>query len=122
MTDTTPSRSFRVRAYGDSIRDAGRTFRLPAGADLRTTLKRAALAALPKPGGWALRVFTLERTAEGERLAALLDRIARREMGGPGFAAALAATLDGGHAVLAVAARDTAPIDRMRAALGGPGR
>jgi hypothetical protein len=118
MTDAAASRLLRVRAYRDGIRDAGRTFRLAAGADLRAALKRAALAALPKPEGWTLRVLTVDRTAEGERIAAVLDALARREMG-PGFAAALAATLDGAHAALAVAAKDAARIERLRAALLG---
>jgi hypothetical protein len=100
----------------------GRTFRLAPGADLRAALKRAALAALPKPEGWTLRIFTVERTAEDERVAALLDRLARREMGGSGFAAALAATLDGGSAVLAVAAKDARRAERLRTALGGTAR
>jgi hypothetical protein len=122
MTDAALSRSFRVRAYREGVRDAGRTFRLAAGADLRAALKRAALAAVPKPEGWTLRVFTVQRTAEGERVAAVLDRLARREAGGPHFAAALATTLDDGIAVLAVAARDAAAIERVGRGLAGEGR
>jgi hypothetical protein len=40
-------------------------------------------------------VFALERTAAGEHIAVVLDVLPRREMGGSGFTAALAATLDG---------------------------
>jgi hypothetical protein len=119
MIDAAPFRSVRVRSYREGIRDASRTFRLSADADVRTTLKRAALAAVPKVEGWTLRVFTVERTADGERVAAVLDRLARREMGGSDFAAALAATLDGGSAVLAIAARDATRVNRVRSALGG---
>jgi hypothetical protein len=118
MIDATPSRSVRVRSYRESVRDASRTFRLSADADVRAALKRVALAAVPKVEGWTLRVFTVERTAAGEQVAAVLDRLARREMGGPDFAAALAATLDGASAVLEVAARDAMRIERVRAALG----
>lgn len=119
MTDPALSRLVRVRSYGVEIRDAGRTFRLAADADIRAALKRAALAAVPKIEGWTLRVFTVDRTAEGERVAAVLDRLARREMGGPDFAAALAATLDDASAVLAVAARDARRVERVRSGLGG---
>ena len=122
MTDAAMPRLLRVRTYLDDVRDIGRTFRLAPQADLRAALKRAALAALPKPEGWTLRIFTVERTAEDERVAALLDRLARREMGGSGFAAALAATLDGGSAVLAVAAKDARRAERLRTALGGTAR
>ncbi len=121
MTDAALSRCIRVRAYREGIRDAGRTFCLSDDADVRATLKRAALAAIPKIEGWTLCVFTVERTAEGERVAAVLDRLARREMGGPEFAAALAATLDGGSAVLAVAGRDATRLERVRSGLGGAG-
>ena len=114
-----PSRSVRVRSYREGIRDAGRTFRLSADADVRAALKQAALAAVPKVEGWTLRVFTVERTAAGEHIATVLDRLARREMGSPDFAAALAATLDGASAVLAVAVRDAMRVDRVRFALGG---
>ncbi|WP_458095489.1 hypothetical protein [Roseomonas sp. WA12] len=119
MTDPALSRLVRVRSYGAEIRDAGRTFRLAADTDIRAALKRAALAAVPKIEGWTLRVFTVDRTAEGERVAAVLDRLARREMGGPDFAAALAATLDDASAVLAVAARDARRVERVRSGLGG---
>jgi len=119
MIDAAPSRSVRVRSYRESVRDASRTFRLSADADVLATLKRAALAAVPQVEGWTLRVFTVERTATGERVAAVLDRLARREMGGPDFAAALAATLDGASAVLAIAARDATRVERVRSALGG---
>src|ERR1700761_4398486 len=108
MIDPAPSRPIRVRSYREGVRDASRTFRLSADADVRYTLKRAALAAVPKVQGWTLRIFTVERTAAGERIAALLDCLARREMGSQEFAAALAATLDGAIAVLAVAAKDAA--------------
>lgn len=122
MIDAAPSRSVRVRSYRESIRDAKRTFRLSAGTDVRAAMKRAALAAVPKIEGWTLRVFTVERTDEGERVAAVLDRIARREMGGPDFAAALAATLDGSRAVLVVAARDAARVERVQSSLGSAAR
>lgn len=119
MTDTPASHSVRVRSYRGRVHDVSRTFRLPADADVRSALKRAALAAVPKRDGWTLHVLTLERTASGERVAAVLDRLARREMGGPDFVAALAATLDGASAVLAVAARDASRFARLRSALGG---
>jgi hypothetical protein len=122
MIDAAPSRSVRVRSYRESVRDASRTFFLSADADVRAALKRAALAAVPKVEGWTLCVFTVERTTAGERVAAVLDRLARREMGSPDFAAALAATLDGASAVLAVAAREAAHVERVRSALGGAGR
>src|SRR3954462_5202674 len=95
MTEAAPSRSVRVRSYRKGVHDAGQTYRLSPGADIRAALKRAALAAVPKAEGWTLRIFTIERTAVGEQVAAVLDRLARREMSDPGFAAALAATLDG---------------------------
>jgi uncharacterized ferredoxin-like protein len=122
MTDAAPSRSVRVRSYREVVRDAGQTFRLAAGVDVRAALKRAALAAVPKVEGWTLRVFTLERTTERERVAALLDRLARTEMGGSDFAAALAATLDGGSAVLVVGAKHAARVERVSSALSGAGR
>ncbi|MFL5285922.1 MAG: hypothetical protein ACJ8AW_34340 [Rhodopila sp.] len=122
MTDAALSRSVRVRSYRVSVRDASRTFRLSADADVRAALKRVALAAVPKVEGWTIRVFTVERTAAGEHVAAVLDRLARREMGGPDFAAALAATLDGAIAVLAVAGTDAARIERVRSALSGAAR
>lgn len=46
MVDPTQSRSVRVRSYQEMIRDAGGTFRLALGVDVRTALKRAALAAI----------------------------------------------------------------------------
>ena len=58
-------------------------------------MKRAALAAIPKAEDWRLVVFAVERTSEAERVAPVLDRLARRHMGRDGFATALAATLDG---------------------------
>jgi hypothetical protein len=122
MIDAAPSRSVRVRAYQENVRDANRTFRLSADADVLSALKRAALAAIPRVNGWTLHVFTVERTAPGERVAAVLDRLARREMGSPDFAAALAATLDGGSAVLAVTAKDIRHVERVRAVLSGPVR
>lgn len=117
MADAAPSRSVRVRSYRDTIRDAGRTFRLAPGVDVPAALKRAALAAVPKVEGWTLRVFTLERTKEGERVTAPLDRLARAAMGGPDFAAALAATHDGSSVVLAVAARDPKRVERVSSRL-----
>lgn len=121
MADTS-SRTVRVRSYRNGALDTSRVFRLSADADIRAALKRAALAAIPKVEGWRLRVFTVERTAAGERVAAVLDRLARREMDNPDFAAALAATLDGASAVLAVTARDATYLERVRSALGGPAR
>ena len=99
-----------------------RTFRVPAGTDLAASMRRAALAALPKAEGWRLVVFSVERTIEEEAVAAVFDRLARRHMLGRNRAAALAATVDGGRAVLAVAARNAAVIERLRAALAGEGR
>lgn len=122
MTDTAMSRSVRVRTYRDRVQDASRTFRLSAGTDVRAALKRAALAAVPKAEGWTLHVLTVERTATGEHVAAVLDHLARREMGSPDFAAALAATIDGASAVLAVAAKDATHFERMRSALSGAAR
>ncbi|MBX6743076.1 MAG: hypothetical protein IRY87_13635 [Acetobacteraceae bacterium] len=119
MIDAASSRSVRVRSYREGVHDVSRTFRLTADADVPAVLKRAALAAVPKIEGWTLRVFTVERTAAGERVAAVLDHLARREMGGPDFAAALAATLDGASAVLAVVARDARRVERVRSVLGG---
>ncbi|ONG46387.1 hypothetical protein BKE38_25420 [Pseudoroseomonas deserti] len=116
MTETDLSRTLRVRAYGAAIRDAGRVFRLAPGAELRAALRRAALAAIPKQEGWTTQVFTLERTSPEEKLAVLLDQLARREMGGD-FAAGLAVSLDGATAVLVATARDPARIARLRAAL-----
>ncbi|WP_419899164.1 hypothetical protein [Roseomonas sp. USHLN139] len=116
MTDTDPARCFRVRAYAADIRDIGRPFRLAPGAELRAALRRAALAAIPKREGWTTQVFTLERTSPEEKLAALLDRLARRELGGD-LAAGLAASLDGATAVLVVTAREAARVARFRAAL-----
>ena len=116
------ARTVRVRAYQGRVRDLRRTFRAPAGADLAAYMKRCALAALPKPEGWRLVVFSVERTDEAEAVAAVLDRLARRHMGGGDSAAALAVTLDGARAVLAVGAKDPARIERLRAALATVGR
>ena len=122
-TERDGARAFRVRAYlGGTVRDVRRSFRAQAGADLAAFLKRAALAALPKAEGWHLVVVSIERTSEEERVAPVLDRLARRHLGGGGFAAALAATLDGARAVLAVGAKDPARIERLRAALTGQRR
>ena len=120
--DTKPdrARAVRIRAYlGGRVRDAERTFRVSADADLAAAMKRAALAAIPKTEGWHLVVFSTERTAEGEQVAPFLDRLARRHLGGRDFAAALATTLDGARAVLAVGAKDAALIERLRATLAG---
>jgi hypothetical protein len=95
---------------------------VPADADLAAAMKRAALAAIPKAEGWRLVVFSVERTSEDERVAPVLDRLARRHMGAGDFAAALAATPDGARAVLAVGAKDPALIERLRAALATTGR
>lgn len=122
MIDPALSRSVRVRSYREVIRDAGPTFHLSADVDIRAALKRAALAAVPKVEGWTLRVFTIERTTASEHVAALLDHLVRREMGGPDFAAALAATLDDANAVLAVTARNAARLERVRAGLSGAAR
>src|SRR4051812_47967261 len=102
-----------VRVYRDKVSDAKGTFRLAASADVRAALKRAALAATPKTEGWTLRVFSVERTRPDERVAAVLDQLARREMGSPYWAAALAATMDGAYAVLAVAAKDAQRVERI---------
>jgi hypothetical protein len=72
--------------------------------------------------GWTLRVFTLERMKEGERVTAPLDRLARAAIGGPDFAAAPVATLDGGCAILAVTARDARRVERVGAGLHRAGR
>ncbi|MBI0534170.1 hypothetical protein D9599_01095 [Roseomonas sp. KE2513] len=121
MIEPTLTRSLRVRSYREVVRDAGRTFRLAPGVDVRTGLKRAALAAVPKVEGWTMRVFTVERTGAGERVATLLDHLARREMGGPDFTASLAATLDGACAVLAISAKDARRVERVSSALSGAG-
>jgi hypothetical protein len=111
------ARAVRMRAYLGEPRDLRRTFRVPADADLGAFMKRAALAVLPKDQGWLLVVFSVERTSEGEQVAPLLDRLARRHMRGEDFAAALVATLDGARAVLAVSAKDKMLIERLRTAL-----
>ena len=121
-TERDGARAFRVRAYlGGRVHDVGRAFRAPAGAASAALLKRFALAALPKAEGWHFLVVSVERTSEGEAVAAVLDRLARRHMveGGRDFAAALAVTADGARAVLAVAAKDAVRVDRLRAALAG---
>ncbi len=123
-TEPDRARAVRVRAYlGGRVRDVRWTFRAPTGADLAAFLKRAALAALPKTEGWHLLVVSVERTSEAEPVAAVLDRLARRHMGGGGgdFAAALAVTADGARAVLAIGANDAARVARLRAALAGTG-
>jgi hypothetical protein len=119
--DTEPdrARAVRIRTYLGRVRDVQRTFRVVADVDLAAAMKRAALAVLPKVEGWHLVVFSVERTSEAERVAPVLDRLARRHMGGGDFAAAVAATLDGARAVLAVSAKDPARIARLRAALAG---
>ena len=114
--------AFRVRAYlGGRMHDVGRAFRAPAGADPAALLKRCALAALPKAEGWRFLIVSVERTSEGEAVATVLDRLARRHMaeGGRDFAAALAATADSARAVLAGGAKDAAHVGRLRAALAG---
>ena len=95
---------------------------MPADADLAAAMKRAALAAVPKHVGWHLLIVSIERTGEDEGVAPVLDRLARHHMGAGGFAAAVAATLDGARAVLAVGAKDPARIERLRAALARVGR
>jgi hypothetical protein len=90
--------------------------------DLRAAMKRAALAAVPKGKGWTLRLFTLARTGAGERMATVLDGLARGAMGGPDFAAAPVATLDGGCAVLAVTVREASRVEWVRPGLGRAGR
>ncbi|TPG46426.1 hypothetical protein EAH89_24755 [Roseomonas nepalensis] len=122
MSDAALSRSVRVRSYRDAVRDAGKTFRLAPGVDVRAALKRSALAAVPKVEGWTMRVFTVERTRVGERVAALLDHLARRAMGGSDVAAALAATLDGACAVLVVAAKDPRRVEAVSSSLSRAGR
>ena len=66
-------------------------------------------------------VVSVERTSEAEPVAAVPDRLARRHMLGRDRAAALALTTDGGRAVLAVAAKNAARVERLRAALAGLG-
>ena len=121
MIDGNLSRSLRVRSYREAVRDAGRTFQVVTSEDMRAALKRSALAAVPKVEGWTMRVFTVERTRAGERVAALLDQLARRAMGSPDFAAALAATLDGACAVLAVAAKDPQRVESVSSSLSRAG-
>ena len=121
-TEPDRARVVRIRAYLGRVHDVKRSFRVPADADLAVAMKRAALAAIPKAEGWRLVVFSVERTCGAEPVAAVLDRLARRHMGGGDFAAALAATLDGARAVLAVGAKDPARIERLRAALATVGR
>jgi hypothetical protein len=121
-TEPDRARAVRIRAYLGQVRDVRRTFRVPADADLAASMKRAALAVLPKGEGWNLQVFSVERTREDERLAPVLDRLARRHSAVGDVAAALVATLDGARAVLAVAARDASRIERLRAELTGKGR
>ncbi|WP_343894523.1 hypothetical protein [Craurococcus roseus] len=120
-TEPDRARAVRVRAYLGRVRDVKRTFLVPADADLAAAMKRAALAALPKSGGWRLLVVVVERTGEDEHVGLFLDRLARRHMaeGGRDFAAALAVTADGARAVLAVAAEDAERIGRLRAAFAG---
>ncbi|MXP65091.1 hypothetical protein E0493_17225 [Roseomonas sp. M0104] len=113
-----PSRSIRVRVYGEAVRDIGRRFRLAPGTDVKAALKRAALAAVPRHPDWTMRVFCLERTAPGERLAFVLDGLARREAGGGHFAAALAAAEDGSVAVLVAAAKELRRLELLGGALG----
>jgi hypothetical protein len=122
MTNAALSRSVRVRSYREVVHDAGQTFRLSFGVDVQAALKRVALAAVRRVEGWRLRVFTLERTTERERVAPLLDRLARTEMGGPDFTAALVATLDEGSAVLVVGAQHAARVERVSFALTRAGR
>jgi hypothetical protein len=86
-------------------------------------LKRAALAALPKPEGWHLLVVSMERTRANEAIAPMLDGLARRLMGdGADFAAALALTGDGARAALAITAKDAERIASIRSALAPAGR
>lgn len=118
-TEPDRARAVRVRAYRGTVSDVKRTFRAPAGADLAAFLKRCSLAALPKDAGWHLLVVSVERTGEDEAVATTLDRLARRHMLGRDRAAALAVTVDGGRAVLVVAAEDAAVIERLRVALAG---
>jgi hypothetical protein len=122
--DTEPDRTrmVRIRAYLGRVHDVKRTFWVPADADLAAAMKRAALAAIPKAEGWRLVVFSIERMSEDERVAPVFERLARRHMGAGDFAAALAATLDGARAVLAVGAKDPALIERLRAVLATTGR
>lgn len=121
MNESSPgslSRCIRVRVYRKAVRNLGQVFRLAAGSDMRQALRRAALAAVPQNPGWSIRVFSLERTAPSERLALVLDGLARQEMGRSDFAAALAATQDGSMAVLAVTAKDIRRLDHLSKALG----
>lgn len=63
-TDAEPDlvRAVRIRTYLGRVRD----------------VKRAALAVMPNAGGWHLVVLSVERTSEAERVAPVLDRLARQ--------------------------------------------
>ena len=121
-TEPDRAQAVRVRAYRGGVHDLRRAFRAPAEADLAAFVKRCALAALPKSGGWHRLVVSVERTSEGEAVAAVLDRLARRHMLGCDRAAALAVTADGARAALAVGAKDVAVVEHLRAALAGLAR
>ncbi|WP_424138090.1 hypothetical protein [Roseomonas chloroacetimidivorans] len=69
-----------------------------------------------------LRLLTLERTGIGERIAGVLDGLARGGTGGPDYAAALVATPDGDCAVLADTARGARRVERIRSGLSRAGR
>ena len=58
-----------------------------------------------------------DRQIDRERVTYVLDRLARVAMGDPDFATALAATLDGGSAVLTVVAKDPRRVERVSPAV-----
>lgn len=119
------ARTVRIRVHrGRSTYDARAARRVPDGADVTAFLKRGALAALPRAEGWHLLLVSAERTREGEAVAPVLARLARRfaaSGGAQDCAAALAVTADGSRAALAVGARDPARLGRLRAALAAVG-
>jgi hypothetical protein len=123
---TDAARTVRIRVHrGRSTYDAQAACRVPDSADITAFLKRGAIAALPRAEGWHLLLVSAERTREGEAVAPVLDRLARRFAASGGArdcAAALAVTGDGSHAALAVGTRDPARLERLRSALVAMGR
>ena len=116
MIEAGVSHSVRVYTYRERVSDMSGTFRLPADVDTQAVLKRGCAGRHPQ--GWTMLVHCPANEVR-KCIATLLNHPAVREMGGPGFAAALAATLDGGNAVLAASAKDGARVERLRSALGG---
>lgn len=121
---TDEARTVRIRVYRERASyDVRAAYRAPADADIAAFLKRGALAVLRRKEGWHLLVVAVERTKEGEAIAPVLDRLARRvTLGERDAAAALAVTADGSRAALAVGTRDAAQSGRLRAALAAIGR